>query len=520
VRVRLWLVLSFALALANVFGPYHCLSRALVADNQHYFFIAERAASGVPPHISQVDPKTMLGPMVTALAIKAGRIAGIEDIAAARLVSALVAALSVSLVWWIAWRLSGDPWAAHLAALALLGTWGFMHEAAVGARPKVFLVFFMVAAHAAAIARRPVLAGLASAAAFLSWQPGALVGAALFVGIVLEGRRRRDAALFAAAVAAAVALYEGWFAWQGIVGVQLYQSFVLPTLTDHRIPLLSHTVPLLLSGGRRAWPGATWIALACLPVLAWVWLRVLLAPRASLQDARRGNDFVALILALHLGLAWTFYDNQAHPDLLLVQPYLAIVAGLAVACVARRLAEGADPNVSRAFLATALTGVVLAVWGGSASDRLSAGGLAPQQALSRTVEQLARAYGGVWAVGCTHLLAFVHRDNWTPYGFFFDDVNAELALEEDWKPLRGGEMPPIILVSRGFYPGAEQWLTGGYVGITSEQFREQGVRVLRRIDLGPPVEDTSASNPAAAKRVKPKREAASKSRPRGGARHE
>jgi hypothetical protein len=91
----------------------------------------------------------------------------------------------------------------------------------------------------------------------------------------------------------------------------------------------------------------------------------------------------------------------------------------------------------------------------------------------------------VWAIGCTHLLAFNHVDNWNSYGFFFDDVIQEILREGDWKPMKDGELPPIILLSRGLYPGARIWLSGNYEELTTEPFKEQRIRVLRRIGAVP-----------------------------------
>ena len=89
--MTLFFALSIVVCLLR--GP---AGMALLADNQHYFFIAERAASGVAPHLSQFDPKNALSLLITAAAIKVSRLSGIgDDLAAARWISILFCSAAV-----------------------------------------------------------------------------------------------------------------------------------------------------------------------------------------------------------------------------------------------------------------------------------------------------------------------------------------------------------------------------------------------------------------------------------------
>ena len=78
--------------LAFLLGVVACLTRdpadlPLTLDNQQYFFIAERAASGVPPHVSLFDSKHQAGMLLSAAAIRVGRGLGLGDVHAARVAS-------------------------------------------------------------------------------------------------------------------------------------------------------------------------------------------------------------------------------------------------------------------------------------------------------------------------------------------------------------------------------------------------------------------------------------------------
>lgn len=492
----LWIGFYFVIALANIW-VYRGWERSLTADNQHYFFIAERAASGLAPHLSQVDPKTMLAPMLGGLAISAGRTVGLDDVHAAKLLSFLVVGFSVGLMWYLGWRLSGDPWAGHFAALALLGCWGFFHEGAIGARPKVFLVVFQLAAHAALAARRPVLAGLAAAAAFLCWQPGALVGLALVAAVLCSGeaRLRRDAGVAFVTGLLVFVLYEAWFFANGALSEQLYQSFVLPALTESKQRPLFGTLILLIREGRQIAAPSAWVPLAATMGLVWFWARMVGGGRAGLDALRSRPDQLAVWIGLHLTLGWTFLDNQAYPDLLLVQPYFALVGGSMLALLARRLASPEDPVLRKVFLASALMGTCLTVWVVSGVDREGEDTVGQQRLLAAEVQKLIDDYDDVWVVGCTHLLALNHRDNWSPYGFFFDDVIQEIHRTEGWSPAKDGVLPPIIVVARGLYRGANEWMGGKYRKYDVPLLKESRIHVLRRSDLDPEIARKRAAPP-------------------------
>ncbi len=202
-------------------------SLPLQADNQISFYISERVAAGVPPHVSVVDPENALGSLIAGAAIALGRHFEIADLIASRLASISVAAAGAAAVWRLGERLARSPWGGHFAAAVLMSFELFWMQAAMGDRPKVFATSFLALALAAFAAGRDRRAGLWSAASFFCWQP---VGAG-FLGIVAacllsrEGRRRLLAVSFG--FFAASAAYEAWFAWQGALAEQLQQAFVI-----------------------------------------------------------------------------------------------------------------------------------------------------------------------------------------------------------------------------------------------------------------------------------------------------
>src|SRR5688500_3553860 len=94
-------VLAAALFAAGLYQAYthYPAQVGLVGDDQLYFFVAERAASGVPPHLSLVDHKHQLTALLSAIPMRIGRSFGADDVVAGRVASMLAAAGTVVLLF-------------------------------------------------------------------------------------------------------------------------------------------------------------------------------------------------------------------------------------------------------------------------------------------------------------------------------------------------------------------------------------------------------------------------------------
>jgi hypothetical protein len=479
-----WLCAAFALGAAAVAaqGPG---GRPLLLDNQHYFFVAERAASGVPPHVSHFDPKHALGPLLEAGAIRLGRRIGVDDALAARAASALAVASASALVWALAARVGGRALAGHLAALALLGAGDFLAMAAMGSQPKVYLVPFLAATALAVAARRALLAGGLGSLAFLCWQPAALALAAALPPFALGPARRRALAALALGALSPLAVYELGFALEGALAVQLEQAFRFPLryMAPESLDLRGNALAFfrLLAGPslRSVLPLVFGAVLAG----CWAWLARRPARRWRTLAARPG--LLHLVLAGTLVLAFSLYEYQTYVDGFLALPYAAALAGLAGAAAVERLARG-RAGWRRVLSAAAL--LAFAAPAVSRPERARLGfDLDDQRELDRAVGGLLAA-GSVWAVGCTHLLALNHADNHVPYGFFFRGMDAYLAERHPagdlW--LREGRPPDVILIARAFPPAARARLEEEYAPSTPVAFRLQGVELWRRRTGGAP----------------------------------
>jgi hypothetical protein len=399
-----WALLAFAAGVAA------CCWRdpatlPFTLDNRHYYFIAERAASGVPPHVSHFDSKHQLPMLVTAAGIRAARAVGASDVAGARAVSILAAAGTVALAWITGRALGASRLAGHVAALVVLGDEGFLTMAAMGAREKVFLAFFELLATAALARRRPAAAGIGAGLAFLCWQPAGIVGAAALAVLAAAPDRSRALPRFALGALAPVLAYHAYYAAHGALAVEIEQAYRFPALymagadsdLRHRVlgffrlaagPSLRSAVPLLF-----------------VAVPASAAAAALRRPRGAAARAAAEPGLVHALLAGAGTVAFSLVDYQTYVDGFFALPFAALALGWAAARGVEALAAAPGRRALRATLAAA----AVAAFGLRAAlqppVRAVGPELADQRALAAEVRALLDRGRSVWAVGCVHLLA-------------------------------------------------------------------------------------------------------------------
>lgn len=468
----------------------------LLEDNQHYFYMSERFASGVPPHISNFDPKNMLSVIVTGFGIELGRSAGISDILASRVVSLGAFAGGVGLLSLFAYRAVGTATAAVITALAL----GSLHYlplmVANGSRPKVLLLLFTAASLVFLTRKRWYAATLSAALGFLTWQPALLLLASVLTALWLENGEVRKLGTAVGVAAIPVAAYEGYFAAAGALGEQLTQAYVFPAL--YMTGGQFEGIPENLAKMRDLWAwgysvdvfgiGLTWLvpavfaaALTVCVARAAAWIDRTDDPWGELRSRPAAVHFT---LSMVGALAFTYYDVSGPPDFFFVFPYAAVIIGWAVSTIARGVGAGRAPAAGPSLAIGAGALLVLTSAAGAREARLHPFDLEDQKRLADRVDDWAEAGKGVYAVGTSHLLAFNRTGNWTRYTYFFQGLPAYLRDRErtsTYVPRRDGQLPDVILTSRSFPPGWPDWLAeAGYREGRDEAFARQDIRVWWR----------------------------------------
>jgi hypothetical protein len=483
---RVGFVLAFFVAgvwACSVFEPARL---PFSADNQTFYFIAERAASGVPPHASLVNHKLALSMMMSGGAISLGRLLGVDDVSAARILSIALAAATVPLVWALTLQLTRTRLAAVLAGAVMLTFSDYFKQGAMGVRPQLFATFFLLLALVSCANRKAFRSGLFAGASFLCWQPAATVALAVAVAAAVNRDDRRALAWVCCGGAVAFLGYESYFLVNGLLGEQLYQSFAMGLDTSaHKTPswrdALRFVVFLEEIGRSRGYL----FAAGFVAVLAWGWLRVALSPREAWDRLRARPGLLAAALTAHLAVAFTFVDFQAFPDRFVILPFYAVASGFVLA-----LLIAAFSRLPSQYIRAAIA--VLTVWllvEPGLQQRLSTSertrSLQTQRELAAALDELEGEHGPVWAIGCVHLLGLARRANFDRYGVLIDPrVRASMQREtrSDTRGYRptSGKMPGVVLTSRHGARRALPWLSREYRPVENREFAQQRITVWIR----------------------------------------
>jgi len=483
-RDYLFAALGFVLA-ATLCWWRDLTALPLLLDNQHYFYIAERAASGVAPHVSHFDPKHALSMLVTAAAIVVGRAFDVSDLMSARAVSVCAAGAAVALTWLVARLLTGRRLPAHLAALAMLTFHRYFFMAAVGARPKVFMVPLELAAVLAVAGGRWFWAGVFSSLAFLCWQPAIIFIAAAGLVILTRTERWPALAAFAAAVLGVNVIYEAYFVYHGALAEQLEQSYFFPSVyMQSSFPpdldiMIRRTRMIFGLRGSLA-PGFV-VRIAALVGIVAFWAGCVVRPRRAPRFAVEQPGWLYVMICVHAAWLLTVSNYQGYPDEFIVLPLLALLAGvtLAVPCELSPRAAPAwlRPAISLVLVLVLVTAIGKGLPRDKGSDRLRG-----QYRLADRVAEFLDSGLSVYASGCTHLLAFNHADNFVRYGFYFRGFDRYMRDQgfRNGHPFRNGELPDVILGSRTRFRRDHGWLGKHYDNRTPLAFDRQGISVWRR----------------------------------------
>ncbi|MGB3564758.1 MAG: DolP-mannose mannosyltransferase [Thermoanaerobaculia bacterium] len=453
---------------------------ALDGDNEHYFFMAERAASGFSPYHSHFDSKQGLSMLLTGLVIALGRPLGLGDLAMARVLSLVVLGLSLWLTWWLTLSLTGSRRAGSFAGLAMIGFSGYLYQAVMGSRPKVFLVLFMLLTMLLFVQRWHFWAGVSAALAFLCWQPALLMlGVMLLVLLVCSDRLESITRVLAGALLTVVA-YQLFFFLHGSMGEQLRQTYYFPAkYMRHEFSWaagpLNKLPQLWFEGFGR---------FNLLPLLAGLgligsgigWLRRVKQGGRLAGGPSRGWLYVSLCF-----VAWilfTVYDHQGYMDLFVLLPFLAIIVG---ATLDRWVTRPGRPIWEQVGVGVVLLGFGLLIYQGAQMHRTDFG-LREQRVLATRVDRMLEEGEKIYAIECTHLLAFNKAENWSKFGFFFRGVGRYLRAEKKGRGVlrlnRQGERPSVVLVSHHVPREIRRELRRSYREVFDREFEQQGIRVF------------------------------------------
>jgi 4-amino-4-deoxy-L-arabinose transferase-like glycosyltransferase len=301
----------------------------LERDAALFAYGASQVLEGVPPYESVFTRTGPLGHLLPVPGALAARLLDFDQLVGMRVIYFALSVLAVGIMYLLGRDLFQSKWAGAAAAAALLSFDQFLEYATAGPREKTAMVLFVVAALWAAVGRRWLTAGVLGALAGLTWQPSVLV----LLSVIAAAGLRTDTAgrwrplrnvILGAALPVAITLT--YFAVEGALKAALdgfflahlrYTTPIARSLVDR----LVHAVDVVRNG----YPMSALImavGLAAMVVMA-IWRIRIRTNTKRLRDDR----FLVVLLAFALSMAWTLFDLQGAPDLMLILPYAALGTG-------------------------------------------------------------------------------------------------------------------------------------------------------------------------------------------------
>jgi hypothetical protein len=397
------LVFVLACTLFSLHGTQGPLDRDLGV----FLYGGEQVAHGVPSYVGIFNSVGPLADAVPGLVVLVGDHLGIDPIVASRTVYLALSAGCCAVLYVLGRRTLHSRAAGFLAAAVLAGAATFTEFASDGPREKTLMLLFLLLALVWLLDRRWFLAGLATAAATLTWQPAfAVAVAAALVAVAVErGGRIRAAVSYVVGGLVPTAIAVAVFAANGALRPAI-DGFVVINAGYTRQPSLLNDPALDL---RLMWGGYAWTILPFLVGLAA--LPLLLAAHWDAGGGRRR----ALGVVLAGGLAsvgWLLVAMNGSPDLFDVLPFGALgFAGL-VALVAAALPEPGRLAVVGSCVATAMIATaVVAV--ATRTDELAA-----QRAVVDGVMDRLPPGATVLSVNAPDAMVLSGRTNPTPWQVF------------------------------------------------------------------------------------------------------
>ena len=119
-------------------------------------------------------------------------------------------------------------------------------------------------------------------------------------------------------------------------------------------------------------------------------------------------------------------------DLFVLLPFFAIIVGTSLDRWLRRVQ---DPILEQVGVGVVLLALGLMIFQGVRRHHVGFG-LSDQQALAARVGRMLEQGEKIYAIECTHLLAFNRAENWSKFGFFFRGVGRYLREEKKGRGVR------------------------------------------------------------------------------------
>ncbi len=331
------LVALVAIACLAVY-TLHGFHGALTRDLGVYSYAGQQVADGVPPYLGILNRAGPLAHAIPGIGALLARVGGVDELLTMRVLFMLIATAAVCATYVLGRDLFTSRAAGLVSAGGMLAFHGFIQYASNGPREKTPMTLFVILALWAVTRRRWFAAGVCTSLATLCLQTAFFsTFAAVAVGVLLVAETGRIRAYVRVAVGGLVpvAALGAWFALAGSLREAVDAFYVINRRYTVPDPLTDDLDRVWLDL-QEAYGVTVWLMLAGVVAL------VLVSLAAVVPSARRAFPALGVLPAmtagLAAGLAWTYREYDAWPDLFPVLPFAAVGLGSAFAVVVHRLA--------------------------------------------------------------------------------------------------------------------------------------------------------------------------------------
>ena len=485
------LIVLFSSALMLVYRPF---SQQEVGDQAIYDYIAQAILRGQMPYRDVIDIKGPLAAHLSAFAMLAGKLVGVRDIIAVRLLHVLMAGLLSAVTYFVGINYLKSRTAGVLAALVTLCFPIFIEMMVTGTQPKLPMMLFGMLSLLLILKDRPFWSGVCSMLSCLCWQPGLMftgVAVLIFSRYLSSWRDGRVLKVLAGA-AIPLVLTLGYFYLRGALG-EMWAWTITYNYTVFgpaaKRPFGEAADHLFKIAHRVFQPGIFLLILGALGLVGYLIERIVakVKQKGAFQDADLTADAVVIPPVIYF--AFCMINIQSGPDLIPFVPFIGIFLGWLIVKGERLLfhnrqtgsLSGSEALVS--LLPMTIT-LMLVIYN-ALFYRIQGWTLKDQDKAMEAVSRLLGPDDKIYVHGTVEILVLLRKANLNPYVFMdwgADDF-AAIRRGTDFATIISemeAQAPKLVSLTRlrkvNHRAELEQWVADHYDKIDSFSYESLYIR--------------------------------------------
>jgi len=426
-------------------------------------YIAQSILRGEIPYRDVIEIKSPGGAYLSALAIAAGRIFGLQDAAAVRLLNVLLIGLLSCVTCLVAAEYLRSRLAAVIAFLVPLLP-EHLATMVAGTQPKLTMILFGMLTLTLIAKDRPFWAGVCSMLSCLCWQPGLLfTGTALLVfsRCFVSWRDLRAAKVLTGAAVPLVVLVSYFYLAGALADLWTWTiAFNYSVYGPRQTKGLSQAIATLWKITRQVFRAdIVFVALSAAGLVMFV--AQLASAKLKRKELLRSLNLtlVAIVIPPLVYLAFCLINFQGGPDLIPLFPFIGIFAGWFFVEAGRLTAgfakAGSSFDLARVIPGLAIGVIFLILATRSITYQGEPGpALENQRKEFQAISNVLGPEDRIYVHGTMEILVLLGRPNLNPYIMFDEGKDDFVAAKKYGGSFRaildelGAEAPRIISLSR------------------------------------------------------------------------